>query len=260
MLHHGQTRHVPVCCLAWIKTRALCQRLNYVPFLGNLMALQSLPSLYAKTAPKATLKSWELLERLLESASCKETRGSHITPKAVWNACPWLAWGRRDNRLDFWARGKRHNCCFMRVTLRVITANSKLARDVGRKAGMVTIAMLMAKLPPWRWPQHVDESGCTWHAEFTHRCWGGPGCLGVPCSCPLPLGSSWGCRMFYCKWKLPDDLVELCLQLPTQSKRLSPLNSPSALVRPGRVTQFWKALPVQRSCALLLLVCWLSQP
>lgn len=55
----------------------------------------------------------------------------------------------------------------MRITLTVITVNSKLARDVDRKAGTITSAVLAVKLPPWWWPQHVEESSCTWHAEFT---------------------------------------------------------------------------------------------
>ena len=76
------------------------------------------------------------------------------------------------------------------------------------------------------------------------------------CLSPPPLSSTWGCRMFYCKL---DNLVELCLHLPEHSKLLSPTKGQSALVRPGRTTQFWKALPVQRSCVLPLLVCWLSQ-
>lgn len=149
----------------------------------------------------------------LDSASCKETRGSHLTPEA----CSWLAWGRRNNRGVFWARGEGHDCCFMGVTLRAITVNSKLARVVGRKTGTLTSMMLVKKLPPWQWPQRGQDSGYTWNAEFTH--WGGPGFLGVPRSCPPCLGSSWGCRMFYWKWESPHNLLDLCLQVPKHSCR-----------------------------------------
>lgn len=37
------------------------------------------------------------------------------------------------------------------------------------------------------------------------------------------LDSGWGCRIFYSKWELLDNLAELCLQLPTKSKQLSPM-------------------------------------
>lgn len=80
----------------------------------------------------------------------------------------------------------------MRVMLRAITVNSRLASDAGRKAGMVT--MLMAKWPPQCQPQCTEES--TVVVGFTYQCWGEPGCIRVLCSCPLPLAVAGAAERF----------------------------------------------------------------
>lgn len=146
----------------------------------------------------------------------------------------------------------------MRVTLRVTTVNSKLARDVGRKAGKVTSAVLVVKLAPWWWPQGVEKSSCTWQAPFTCWCWGGSGYCSVLLTSSA-LGQQLGLQDALLQAAIARQSGRAVSAAPHVEQATLLMNGLPTLVRPGRVMLFWKALPVQRSCVLLL-VFWLSQP
>lgn len=183
----------------------------------------------------------------LGSASRKEAR-----VPCFWKAWFWLAWGNRENRRDFWARGKGQNCCFMRVMLRAVTVNSKLASDVGRQEGMVTI--LVVKWPSQCQPQCIEES--TVVVGFSCCCWGEPGCIRVLCSCPLPLAVAGATECFTESGNC--QAIGRAVFAAPHIEQVTLSYGSSALVRPGGMTHFWKALctEVLRPNAAC---CWLSQ-